>query len=373
MKKCISAFFIIMICIIFSSNSSAYSNDKYSINIPAGYSEVKENTFKDENGNTIQVQTKSFSDDISGEEVYTQSNLETWANSLKEGVSKYKNNLKELLIAENNLKGNTLTQEEIDKYVESFETDIIKKEITTFTKNKYKCFHVIIKLSTGDFLFYMDNYTVTSGKELYSLSISANDINSFNSDLITDTIDSFTINNLKSYQETSFIADLIPNLLFTVIAFELVPFLLKVIRKKTFSKKNAAIISITNSIVVQIIIVSIEVYLMYIYDDVTGFNFAPAFVYGVINYCWLQSKVKNKNNNDKNKELANKNELNKIKNIDKEIRNESNIISTEEKIQSEMTDKNNIIYKAKKRYCSSCGKKVKENWDFCNYCGNKLK
>jgi len=381
MKKYISVFFIIIVSILFTNNALAYSNDKYSIDIPNGYSQVSENSFTNEDGYNINVQISPFSDDITGD-LYTESNLEEIVDSFEEEAGNYKDKMKNVLNESNKKNGNVLTQNDINEYVKSFKIEVIKKEITTFTKNEYKCFHIVSKCSMSDTSFYISQYGVVSGKDLYILTITSKFVTDFDySSKITNTIDSFTIKDFKPYQETSFIGDLIANLMLTVIAFELGPFVLKVIKRKTFSKKDAAIISTVNSIIVQIIIVGIQIYLMSIFDDEIRFNFAPAFVYGSINYYWLQHKVKNrkkveiKSTNNEGTEAEKS--MSEFENVD------DNDISTENKEQEEILNDNNKVKKIKGdevkelevmvKYCSSCGKKVKEDWDFCNYCGNKLK
>lgn len=183
-----------------------------------------------------------------------------------------------------------------------------------------------------------------------------------------------------SYKESIESWTIVLDLLLTIVAFELIPFILKIIKKRDYSPKEAKSLSILNSVVVQVIIAGIQIMLELNYENYKAkLNFMPAFFYGTINYYWLKSKIKNKNkdnNNEKHINIQNKKEsLNStLKKSEEKKEHDSNNtdIFNVKPIQA-FEDFGEITIAPKSNYCSKCGKKVKEDWFFCNNCGNKIK
>ena len=62
-----------------------------------------------------------------------------------------------------------------------------------------------------------------------------------------------------------------------------------------------------------------------------------------------------------------------LKNIINTIEKEKNI-ETKKAIKENNEEKKDVNKQVKnKKYCTKCGKIVESEWNFCNYCGNKLK
>lgn len=182
----------------------------------------------------------------------------------------------------------------------------------------------------------------------------------------------------KEYIDSS---SIIMDLFFTIVAFELIPFILKVFKRRVYNAKDAKRIAIINSMIVQVIIVIIQIVPeLYIEDYKATFNFFPAFLYGVINYYWLKSKVKNNknitDNNINQSQIIHRNEekeSNLIEKSEDKIDDKNDLNSTDlgnkQKEEKELED---VEVNEKSNYCTKCGKKIKREWSFCNYCGKKV-
>lgn len=185
-----------------------------------------------------------------------------------------------------------------------------------------------------------------------------------------------------SFDETAEIGTIFIDFLLTLFVFEFVPFILKVIKKRNYTKKEAKILSLINSIAVQLTLTGIQIMLELNYDNFkASLNFMPAFFYGVINYYWLKSIIKKK----ENKKIETSS-FNKVQN--KEEKTNENLNKTEEKerVKEENLSIDDIldvvpVEKSKveeftdsetSNYCTNCGKRIKEDWKFCNYCGHKI-
>lgn len=388
MKRKILAYIIFMfILVIFFNSSLAYSNLSYSIDIPSNYNKVGDNSFSSAKGHNINIQIVYYKGTTS-EKFYTEERLNKIVNDMSDDIDTYKEEMRKKLKEKNEKYGNSLTEEEINQYADSYRIDSVeKKEITTFSKNNYKCFHIITKFTMGESSTYSNQYIVLLGNYIYTLTISAEDSSEFDSVELVNTINSFTIKEDKNtYDESPAYWTLFLDFIITVIAYEFLPFFLKVIKRKEYSKKNSAIISTVNSVVIKGIILWCHFFLVKNDENNKAlFDFAPAFVYGTINYYWLKSKIEKnkskKNSNKTIKEIQNKEENNDSDTKGSVIINRENaennkspknadIINVEP--IKEFEDFEEITIAPKSNYCSKCGKKVKEDWIFCNNCGNKI-
>lgn len=184
---------IIYILLISWHTIYAYSNEYYSIYIPSSYTEIKDNYFMDDNGLNINIIIDSHS--YKGE-VYTNEHLNDFVDRFK---SMSENDILSSLKSVDEKYNTNYTNEELEELSNSIKIETTSvKEISTFTKNNYKCFHYILKISFGDFYYYANQYCVFTKNNYFILTITGNDMDYFNNSEITKTINSFTI---KNYQE----------------------------------------------------------------------------------------------------------------------------------------------------------------------------
>ena len=172
---------------------NAYESSKYSIELPNYYLSMAQDTFSDANGNTINIQVSKG--DGNGNP-YTQENLDRLVNEMYNNVDAYKEQIAESL---KETYGSYYSEEQIKPYVDGFKCKSIDtKEITTVSKNKYKCFHIVANYEMGDYSYYCKQYSIASGDEYYTITISAKEKEDLFPQEVSDSIDSFTI---KDYQE----------------------------------------------------------------------------------------------------------------------------------------------------------------------------
>ena len=162
----------------------------------------------------------------------------------------YKIQIKEKLIKqyEDGLAGQNITRAEIEEIVnpivESMKyEDCLVKELSTFTKNSYPCFHYISIFSSNGENAYTEQFQFVSGKTLYTISISSKDKEFFNKEEIKNAINSFTLNNYEEYafansksNEVNIIHDSIKDGLIYGCLFIVIGGIYKVINKQKSKK-----------------------------------------------------------------------------------------------------------------------------------------
>lgn len=310
MKK-ISVVIVLMISIIILGNANcwAYSTSDFSINIPAGYNDDGENSFTNSNGENINIMIVPYKGDTKGE-LYTEEHLEDILKGVYSEVDSQRDTLKEELRKKNINYGAGLTEEEIEQLANSFKIEsIVKKEVTTFSKNNYKGFHTITKYSMGDAYYYTDQYMVLSRNNIYTLTITGATLTEVNSSKNKAVVDSFTISN---FQE-----------------------------EKSSSGKLS--------------------------DKVLTSFFSTLILCGIGGI--IGAVQKKKNNKSKTDEIANSEYKQEVKtNLSKndEIKEEHkpNVTDSEDEKLQQNTEK---------KHCTNCGKEIEGIWTFCNHCGFKLK
>lgn len=204
MKK-ISIIIVFIIITMFGNvNVFAYSTSDYSIDIPSGYDDVSENSFTNAEGRNINVQIVPFNDE-GADDPYTEERLNEIVQELYTEMDNYREELRTKLRKENDSYNIGLTEDEIEEYAKSFKCDSIeKKEVTTFSKNEYKGFHITAKYSMGeDISYYADQYIVASGNDIYTLTITSPTLSEVDSSTNKSVVDSFTIINFKELKSAS--------------------------------------------------------------------------------------------------------------------------------------------------------------------------
>lgn len=315
MKKIFCGFLLFIFIFSLIVNVNAYSTSQYSIDIPSTYRKATEGSFTKENGNNVNVQVVPFSGSSSN--VFTEEGLNKLTNNINSEIDNVRTEMKKTI---KERYGEYLSDSEIDEYVKSFKCESIdKKEITTATKNNYKCYHIIASYSAGDYKYYAEQYSFISNNNVYTLTASVGEKSDLQSAEVRNIINSFTISNYKNPEQSSFFSD---KLLSKIIATGIVALICGGI--KAISDKNK------------------------------------------------RNKIKQGSDRlkeDKQKELEKKEEKNKsIEIVENDKVKDSKNNNKDMIIENDSKDK-----EESKKYCTKCGKMIDNEWAFCNFCGNKLK
>jgi len=199
MKKVISIMIILVLFFISYGNVFAYSTSQFSMDIPSTYTKVGLNSFTNENGNNVNIQITTTS--YAGKDPYTEKNL----NDLVDEIYKQIEDSKDELIKEAKRQyGNQLTESEIAEYVDSFKCNYIDvKEITEFSKNNYKCFHILGNFTMGDLTYFANQYSVISESNVYTVTFSGQSKEEFETEEFKSMLDSFTIKNFQGVKKNT--------------------------------------------------------------------------------------------------------------------------------------------------------------------------
>lgn len=190
MKKSILLTMVLALILSLCGVVNAYSTNDYSIDISDDYYEVSEGSFLNEDGYGINVQVTK--NQYMGDP-YTDENLNSLENEIKNNVDEYK---EEIAASLKETYGSYYSDDYIKSYVNSFKCNSVdKKEITTVSKNNYKCFHILANYQMGDYSYYCDQYQVVTTDNLFTITISGNDKYKILNDDMKKALDSFEIKN----------------------------------------------------------------------------------------------------------------------------------------------------------------------------------
>lgn len=189
-----TVFIALFILIIISNVIYGYETNNFIIDIPQNYSKTDiENIYADKEGNTIGVMISEI-----GNMPYTEKNLDMLANGMTEKIDNRREEIKRKMYEQY---GDVLAEEYIENYANNVKITIVKKEITSFGKNNYKCFHYIAFIDMVESKYYVEYYQTQSGKDTYMVTASSNDISFFEKEDIKNAIKSFEI---KNYEEPKY-------------------------------------------------------------------------------------------------------------------------------------------------------------------------
>lgn len=206
MKKTIFTIIVFIAVFSVSLNVKAYTTSQYSFQEAEGYEEVSEGNLTKEDGSNINIQVKIYEGEAVNEKIFSEKNLNDFVEELYTETDKYREEIKITLKEQY---GEYLSDEDIEEYVKSFKcNEIVKKEITMCTKNNYKCFHIIANYTLNDFSYYVDQYSIFSGNEIYTLTISGENLEDLNLLEKRMMIESFTITNYQAPQKELLTFDL---------------------------------------------------------------------------------------------------------------------------------------------------------------------
>lgn len=215
-------FSIIIIVATFLSSeliALSYSENLYYIDLPDTFSEQRSNLFVDENGNSITVYINPI-------------------KRLQEGVSEETKSIYDFDDPMNN----------IFPSAESIESEFGKidnYEITTFTKNNYKCLHFRFSAVINNVSEYIDVYRTYTNNSVFNIFIGSSDETFAKSESIKNVLNSFTIKNDQGTDNLDSVEDLVPKLLQrsepfyrNVIKF----FIISILARKVLSILTVAIV-----------------------------------------------------------------------------------------------------------------------------------
>ncbi len=173
-KKITSMICLTLILASVNLISFAYSTDQYDIDIP----------------DSLVLQ----------DEGDTQDFISTFVSAENENCELdivYRNNMLDFDLSEKNL--NFFKE----SFYSQYESATITSEVTTFTKNNYRCFYYSIEIPVDDATGYMETYITKSGSDCYYITLFSDNKEFLESESIKNMIDSFTIKNYSSdYTDT---------------------------------------------------------------------------------------------------------------------------------------------------------------------------
>lgn len=177
MKKLKGLFIILILMFMFSINYSYgyyYSNPDYSINIPSNYKNISNGHWLRQDSE-VEILIQSVPIESTQHFKYNNQNLNSLVKSLNESANQYEN----------------------------VRIDILDKSVQKFTKNKYKGFFIKSIYSLSGYNLYAIQYVVGSNNVMYMLTIESTNLGQLNSYEVKDIVDSFTISNFNSIEDTS--------------------------------------------------------------------------------------------------------------------------------------------------------------------------
>ena len=190
MKKKIKIFMLVFALVLVLAIPSvfAYSTDDYSIDLPTGYESIGEGIFSDSENGMILITVETAEGEEANEEYFYSD------ESLQEAATVFENMFDKETLKEffQIIAIEDLSDEDIENVTDMMSISLTKKEITTFTKNGYKCLHFVInyKLEDEDIITYDVYATLNNGKVYVIFTMPDGSVDSN----IENAIKSFTIN-----------------------------------------------------------------------------------------------------------------------------------------------------------------------------------
>lgn len=158
MKKSVLISVILLLVVSIATSVNAYSTSEYSIDVPSSFKEYGTAIYRMDNGNNFNVQVTSYDEKKDGYP-YTQANLDNLVKQMEGSGAKIK-----------------------------------KQEITTCTKNNYKCMHLMSEI----YGYICDQYAIVSGSKIYTITVAVSDEKDLEDADVKAIVNTFT---LKDYKE----------------------------------------------------------------------------------------------------------------------------------------------------------------------------
>ena len=193
MKRIMIFLVTFVLCISFCIYTNAYTTDKFSIDIPEEYKSTSEGIFAKSDGTNIYVKSKPYK--YKNENIYTEKFLDEFEKSFKTEIEAKLEETKQSLKEQYK---SYFSEKQINDIITTIKFDTIDtRELTKITKNNYKCFHILSTCSINNQKLYTNQYLIYSKTDIYAISISSTEKESFESEEIKKILDSFTINNYE--------------------------------------------------------------------------------------------------------------------------------------------------------------------------------
>lgn len=239
MKKRINLIFILLtVCAMLTSNIYAfsYSGKYYTIDIPDIYKEQAEGSFTDSEGNGINIQIQPFT----GQANYSQEELDAIANSMEESLTYTSEDTLAQLREFNQQSETPMSEEELVAYATALSYKVDKKEITTFGKENYTCFHFVLKSLSEDNPICMEQYMTNQSNNVIAVTIASASEEGLKRQENIDAINSFTLTNgTQVAKKTSFSFEfLFIGLVCLLIIGAVLVFIIKYIKERKNKKYN---------------------------------------------------------------------------------------------------------------------------------------
>ena len=186
-NKTIKLISILAIILILASQTVFAASEKpYTVELKNGFEEVSDGVYvSDGNGFVFIIESEADETEKNEEFFYSNDYLNAVASTMQEMFTK--DTMKSVLLALN-LEG--INEENVDEIVNSMEISIKKKEVTTFSKNNYKCLHFVFGVSIdGEAAFDEELYATVKGDNDYVV-MDVTDVGGNNA--VNELVNSFT-------------------------------------------------------------------------------------------------------------------------------------------------------------------------------------
>ena len=186
-NKTIKLISILAIILILASQTVFAASEKpYTVELKNGFEEVSDGVYvSDGNGFVFIIESEADETEKNEEFFYSKDYLNAVASTMQEMFTK--DTMKSVLLALN-LEG--INEENVDEIVNSMEISIKKKEVTTFSKNNYKCLHFVFGVSIdGEAAFDEELYATVKGDNDYVV-MDVTDVGGNNA--VNELVNSFT-------------------------------------------------------------------------------------------------------------------------------------------------------------------------------------
>ena len=202
------AFLFLILTISIVNITLGYESNYCKIDFPDNFEEqINQDTYGiylDEDGNVFGVTVL----DNDAKMKFTEEFLDKVVEGLSKDIDSRREEIKSGMRKQY---GNTLTDEYIEEYANNVKINVLKKEITTFGEENYKCFHYVAFIDMVSSNYYVDAYQTQSGNKQYMVSISSNNYEFIESNKYSDIIKTFKIKNYEEPKSDNKVTTVGPN------------------------------------------------------------------------------------------------------------------------------------------------------------------
>ncbi len=354
-----------------------YETKASSIKLPHTFNKISETSYMKDAGETfyIEADTYDINDNATEDDVYNSELLEYFKNNFESG---FQSEIRNFSIS--NYIDKEITKNLDQETLENLETDIKNNcnysinvcEFCNCTKNNYKAVHIRGNVNYYDtYNIIIDEYIIITQNYITTITTTSANIDYFDSDEFYSILNNITINDEVlpiSASNSFFPTELIVGII-CISCYIFVMRLIYIKYRKRGVKALPAFVLVFCLNFIGIIIIELAADILTDKEEAEKYN-----KYHNKNYIEETDeetdefirKLKGKNNESTISSKVKDNVECKV--CGKEIPyNDKNICrECEDKLLKKIEEK-------EKRFCTKCGKEIKNEWEYCNYCGNKLK